>query len=356
MGGGVPARVIYWCGWLDSQMVAVSKDMSQLMDAFPDSLAFGISTHHTIALHPFTRRFGVHPALHPAARPLIRLLERRFDVNHVYTGLADWHFLSVLGRRPIILTVTQRGNPGDSSLLRKVHHVVAESEMLADDARAAGVPDDRISVRYPGVNLTAFPAAPPPPRNGTWRCVFASSPENLSEVESKGLGLLIELARLEPTFNLTVLWRPFSQRSDEALEAVRGGAPPNVTFKPGRIPRIQNEYAKAHFVVAPFKSAGKPTPNSVLEGLATGRPGLVSDYTDLGDLLEREQAGVKFSPVIEDLRRGFDHLCQNYERLQSNCRSCAARHFSLDDVVSHYASAYESAAAGDGSLAIGSSR
>ena len=356
MGGGVPARVIYWCGWLDSQMVAVSKEMSQLMDAFPDSLAFGISTHHTLALHPFTRRFGVHPALHPAVRPLIRLLERRFDVNHVYTGLADWHFLSVLGRRPIILTVTQRGNPGDTSLLRNVHHVVAESETLADDARAAGVPNHRISVRYPGVDLAAFPAAPPPPTNGVWRCVFASSPENLSEVESKGLGLLIELARLEPTFNLTVLWRPFGRRSDDALVAVRADAPPNVTFKPGRISRIQDEYAQAHFVVAPFKTVGKPAPNSVLEGLATGRPGLVSDYTDIGDLLEREQAGVKFTPIIDDLRRAFHQLCEDYDRRQSNCRPCAERHFNLDDVVRHYASAYHTAAASDGGLATGSSR
>jgi glycosyltransferase involved in cell wall biosynthesis len=325
------------------------------MDAFPASLAFGISTHYTIAWHPFTRRFGVHPSLHPAVRPIIRLLERRFDVNHVYTGLADWHFLSVLGRRPIILTVTQRGNPGDRSLLRKVHHVVAESETLAEDARSAGVPNDRISVRYPGVDLTAFPAAPPPSVNGVWRCVFASSPESLSEVESKGLALLIELARLEPTFNLTVLWRPFSHRSDEALAAVRADAPANVTFKPGLIPGMHKEYAEAHFVVAPFKTVGKPAPNSVLEGLATGRPALVSDFTDLGDLLEREQAGVRFTPAIDDLRRAFHHLCRNYDRLQSNCRSCAERHFNLDDVVGHYASAYQ-AAAREGGQAAGSSR
>jgi glycosyltransferase involved in cell wall biosynthesis len=355
MGGGVPTRVIYWCGWLDSQMVAVSKEMGQLMDAFPDSLAFGISTHHTIAVHPFTRRFGVHPALHPAVRPIIRLLERRYDINHVYTGLADWHFLSVLGRRPIILTVTQRGNPGDGRLLRKVHHVVAESETLAADARRAGVANHKISVRYPGVDLAAFPEAPPPPRNGVWRCVFASSPEDLSEVESKGLALLIELARLEPAFNLTVLWRPFGQHSDHALEAVRADAPANVTFKPGRAPRIQNEYAQAHFVVAPFKTVGKPAPNSILEGLATGRPGLVSAYTDLGDLLEREAAGVKFTPVVDDLRRAFHHLCENYERLQSNSRSCAERHFDLDDVVRHYATAYQ-AAAGESAAAAGHSR
>jgi glycosyltransferase involved in cell wall biosynthesis len=354
MGGGVPARVIYWCGWLDSQMVAVSKEMTQLMHAFPASVAFGVSTHHTIALHPFARRFGVHPALHPAVRPVMRLLERCFDVNHVYTGLADWHFLSVLGRRPIILTVTQRGNPGDPGLLRRVHHVVAESESLAADARAAGVPDDRISVRLPGVDLAAFPATPPPPRDGTWRCVFASSPEDLSEVESKGLGLLLELARREPTFHLDVLWRPFSKRSDEALAAVRAGAPANVTFKPGRVARIQDEYAQAHFVVAPFKTVGKPAPNSVLEGLAIGRPGLVSDYTDLGGLLEREQAGVRFAPAIDDLQRAFHHLRDNYDRLQSNCRSCAERLFNFDDVVRHYASTYEMTAAGQRRVAIGS--
>jgi len=332
--------VIYWCGWLDPQMVAVSKEMGQLMRAFPRSLAFGISTHYTVAFHPSSRRYGVHPSLHPFVRPAMRILERRFDINHVYTGLSDWHFLRVLGRRPIVLTVTQRGAPADTSLLAKVSHVVAESASLADEAQRAGVPRERISVRYPGVDLADFTVGPPPPGE-PWRCVFASSPENVSEIHTKGLDLLIELARVEPSFHLTVLWRPFGPASDEALRVARTGAPPNVEFRAGRSVRIQDEYARAHFSVAPFRTVGKPAPNSVIEALAMGRPALVSDYTDLGGILEREGAGMRFSSTIEDLRRAYRDLLENYDTLQAGSRPCAERHFSLDAVVRHYARVYD---------------
>ena len=322
-------------------MVAVSKEMHQLMRAVPQSLAFGLSPHYAVAFHPSTRSYGVHPSLHPFVRPAMRLLERRFDINHVFTGLGDWHFLSVLGRRPIVLTLTQRGKPADGRLLSKVAHVVAESDSLAEEAFEAGVARDRISVRYPGVDLAEFAATPPPPINGVWKCVFASSPENLSEVETKGLGLLIELARVEPSFALTVLWRPFGPESDKALSAVTSEIPPNVRIIAGRMDRIQDCYRDAHFSIAPFRTVGKPCPNSVIEALAVGRPALVSDYTDLAPLLEREQAGIQFAPTIDDLRRAYDDLRANYGRLQSASRHCAERHFNLAGMLQHYMTIYD---------------
>lgn len=337
-------RVIYWCGWLDERMVAVSKEMSLLMRAFPRSLAFGVSAHYTVALRPWARQYGVHVSLHPFVRPLLRVLERSCDINHVYTGLSDWHFLSILGRRPIVLTVTQRGAPADPALLGKVTHLVAESDTLADVAVAAGVARHRVSVRYPGVDLSEFRPMPPPDRDGTWKCVFASSPENAEEVSSKGLDLLLELARCEPSFDLTVLWRPFGPASDQALRGVLAQCPPNVHIATGRVDRIQDCYAQAHFSVAPFRTAGKPSPNSVLEALAVGRPALVSDHTDLGPILEREHAGLRFSPTIEDLQRAYRDLRSNYAALQAASRACAERHFDLEAVLRHYAGVYETVA------------
>jgi glycosyltransferase involved in cell wall biosynthesis len=341
VGGGVSKRLIYWCGWLDPQMVAVSKEMGYLMHAFPRSLAFGISTHYSVVCHPFARRYGVHPAFHPVVRPLMRLLERRADINHVYTGLSDWHFLSVLGQRPIVLTITQRGRPDDATLLAKVAHVVAESDTLGEEAHAAGVARSRISVMYPGVDLATFTAEDPPPFDGVLKCVFASSPENTSEIHTKGLDLLIELARLEPSLELTILWRPFGPSSDEALAAVKAKSPPNVRIEVGRVERMRDRYRQAHFSVAPFRTVGKPVPNSVIEALAVGRPALVSDFTDLGPILERERAGVRFSPTVDDLRRAYSDLRATYQTLQARSRSCAERHFSLDSVVRHYAQVYE---------------
>jgi glycosyltransferase involved in cell wall biosynthesis len=344
MGGGVQTRVIYWCGWLDPQMVAVSKEMCQLMQAFPKSMAFGVSSHHRLAFHPWQHRFGVHQALYPLMKWSLPYLERRFDLNHVYTSLADWHFLNVLGQRPIVLTVTQRGVPADGRLLRKVRRVVTESEALAEDARSAGVPDDRVSVIYPGVDLETFRAVPPPPV-GRWKCLFASSPENMAEVHTKGLDLLLQLAERDPSFELVVLWRPFGPGSDDALREIRARCGTNVQIHAGRVANIHEFYAASHFVVAPFRNVGKPCPNSVLEGLAVGRPALVSESVDIGCFLERERVAVRFPCTIEGIQGAFVTMCREYTTLQANSRSCAVAHFDLAQLIRRYSDVYDIALA-----------
>jgi glycosyltransferase involved in cell wall biosynthesis len=153
--------------------------------------------------------------------------------------------------------------------------------------------------------------------------------------------LLLELARREPALELTVLWRPFGPESDDALRTVQTMAPPNVHVVPGRVDRIQESFRAAHFVVAPFRSVGKPVPNSVLEALAVGRPALVSDFTDLGGLLERAGAGLGFRPTIDSLGEAFDRLRSQYAELQASARSCAERHFSLTAVVRQYGGVYD---------------
>jgi hypothetical protein len=157
---GVPVRVSYWTGWLDPQMVAVSKEVHQLMRRFPGSCAFGISTHYSLKMSFRDRSFGIHPRFYQLLRPFLGALERRFDVSHVYTSLGDWHFLNALGHRPIVLTLTQQGAPANAELLKKLCHVVAETEQLADAAIRQGVPVQKVSVVYPGVDLELFVPSP----------------------------------------------------------------------------------------------------------------------------------------------------------------------------------------------------
>jgi glycosyltransferase involved in cell wall biosynthesis len=204
-------------------------------------------------------------------------LESRFDVSHVYTSLGDWHYLQTLGGRPILLTTTESAARPCAGIRERVAHVVAESERLRDDAIAAGMPPDRVTVIYPGVDLARYRPAPPPPL--PWKCLFASSPENEGEIQSKGVDLLLELARERPDLQITFLWRPFGKRSAQALKIVRAANLQNVTVVAGRVSNIEDYYLDHHFTIAPFRTRGKPCPNSILEGLACGRPALVSRTT-----------------------------------------------------------------------------
>jgi glycosyltransferase involved in cell wall biosynthesis len=337
-------RIGYYCGWLDPEMVAVSKEVFQLLNHFPGSFAFGVCDRYLVTLSLARRSFGVHTRFYALFRQAMRFLERRFDVSHVYTGLQDWHFLNALGRRPIVLTMTQRGDSPAPELLRKVAHVVAETEPLAAAAVRAGIPEERVSLIYPGVDLAQYQPAPPPPQ--PWKGLFASSPENEEEIYTKGVDLLLDLATLEPGLELTLLWRPFGSASDRALARVVERGLANVRVVRGRIPDMHRFYEQFHFTVAPFRSVGKPCPNSILESLAAGRPVLVSDYVDIGGLVEREGAGLSFARTAEELRRAFHRMCMHYASLQPGARRCAERWFDLRHTLRAYEDVYERVANG----------
>ena len=127
---------------------------------------------------------------------------------------------------------------------------------------------------------------------------------------------------------------------------VRARGLTNVRIIRGRIADIHQLYGRFHFVVAPFRSVGKPCPNSILEGLACGRPALVSRFIDVADLLAREGAAVAFEPTAEGIVAAFHALSDRYEALQRNARACAERHFDLEHTVASYAAIYRRVGAG----------
>lgn len=323
-------------------MVAVSKEIHQLRGRFTRSSQFALGSHHVIACSLARRAFGVHMSMYPIARCLIPAIERLFDLSHVFTGLADWHFLNVLGKRPIVLTVTQDGRPSVLRLLRKLSHVAAESEQLAQLAIELGVPKEKVSVVYPGVDLQAFRETPPSPAP-PWRILFASSPENSSEIITKGVDLLLELAAAEPQADVTILWRPFGQRSRAALKNVKARGLSNVRVVYGRVNDIGRYFAETHVVVAPFRTVGKPTPNSVLEGLASGRPAIVSHRVDIGSVLESEKAGIWCEATGPEFIGAFRRLRDNYPAFQRNARACAEKHFDLEVMLYKYDEIYRTA-------------
>jgi glycosyltransferase involved in cell wall biosynthesis len=340
----MPLRISYWTGWLDPQMVAVSKEVFQLLRRFPGSRAFGISPHYWLKWSRSESAFGIHPAFYPFFRQVMPFLERRFDVSHVYTSLGDWHFLNGLGERPILLTLTQNSPPAAAELLSKVRCVAAESEPLAVAAIAAGIPAERVEVIYPGVDLDLFREFPPP--SLPWKCLFASSPENADEIHTKGVDLLLDLASQEPALEITLVWRPFGRRSHTALDFVHRAGLANVRILEGRVADMHRLYGQHHFTVAPFRRVGKPCPNSILESLACGRPALVSRFVDIGSLLESEGAGITFPQTKEGLREAFAALRDCYDALQKAARPCAEKYFDLRQTVARYSGIYGRLAGG----------
>lgn len=341
MDGIVRMRISFWAHWLDPLMVAVSKEMLELVRHFPGSYAFGVSPRYVLKMSYAHRTFGVHTRLYPLFRYVMPRLEQQFDVSHIYTTLADWYFLNALGRRAIVLTLTAHSQGVHAHLLGKIAHAVAQSEQLADSAVQHGIPADRVSIVYPGVNLDLFNAKAPLEAGKVWKCLFASSPENTQEIYTKGVDLLLDLAACEPNLEITILWRPFGPQSDLALQEVQKRRLPNLVIHRGRITDIHRFYGQFHFTIAPFRTVGKPCPDSIVESLASGRPVLVSRYVDIADLLEQEGCGLSFEQTVNGIREAFALLCARYQSLCHHARVCAEKYFNIQNTIQAYKEIYQ---------------
>src|SRR5207249_11559388 len=132
-----------------------------------------------------------------------------------------------------------------------------------------------------------------------------SSPTDPAEAAGRGIDLLVELARRDPSVEVELLWRPWGA-ADAMIAAVRRGAPPNVRISCEDVPNMAAAYARVHAVAAPFaRDVGKPCPNSLIEGLAAGRPAIATAEVGISALLDREGAGVRVERTIEGLAAGL---------------------------------------------------
>jgi len=300
-------------------------------------------------------RFGVdlrqRRVLVPTGRPNLAVVamaavERLGQVSHVFNALDGWLFLRALGGRTVLYTVTTAGEPTprDRELLARVSLFVAETEPLAGTLAAAGVEPSRIRVVYPGVDLDAFEPAPPV-SDGPFTVVFASTPADARDIDRRGIPLLADVARRMPDVRFTMLWRRWGHQAD-ARGALEGLAlPANVIVRWGDVADMAHEYRRAHATVACFAlGGGKSAPNSVIEGLACGRPTVVTDTVGLAPLVARTGAGVVTARDADALADGVEHLRRRYEAYARRARPVAEEWFDVRRFSTDYARFYRALA------------
>jgi len=242
------------------------------------------------------------------------------------------------------LTVVIPGPPLPPALYDKVALFVVESERLARSLALAGVAPDRIRTIYPGVDLARFrPTAPPP---GRFRLLFASTPADPAEFPARGIPLLVELARRRPDVEVVFLWRRWGDQ-DAARRALGELRPPdNVTSEWGDVPDMAAALHRVHAVAACFApDFGKSCPNSVVEGLACGRPALLADTCGIADLVTRERAGRCAPRTADALAEALDELRADHAAYAARARALAERHFDQAAFVRDYADVYEAVGA-----------
>jgi glycosyltransferase involved in cell wall biosynthesis len=321
--------VTYWTGIWEPGREALSKEVAWLRrELSPGSPVVAFSPQPT-ALLIGERVLRINARRWVLLRSAAATIEWTGSVTHMFGGVDAAHFLHVLGRRPILFTVAIPGRPLEPALYGKVGRFVAESGAIAADLASAGISADRIELIHPAVNLARY--APHPAPQGRFRVLFASTPSNLLEMDSRGIGLLIELARVRPDIEVLVLWRQWG-RVDEARQLIESRRPPaNFRVEQRDAVDMPEVYRSAHATVCCFEAGiGKSAPNSVVEGLAAGRPALVTDTCGIGALIAHWGAGVVTLRTVEGLARGVDDLRRSYDDASARARRLAESEF--DDV------------------------
>jgi glycosyltransferase involved in cell wall biosynthesis len=348
VGGDVSARVTYWTGIWDPAREAHSQLIAQLRGArIPRRRVVSFSNGQRSWWRPRDNVYRLSGRRWWTMRLLAPLVERLGDINHLFGSLESWHLLRVVGRRPTLFTVTMPGAGLDPALYRKVSFFAAETEELAARLSALAIDRQRIAVVYPGVDLRRF-APTPPPSGAPFRLLFASSPAAASEFAARGIPLLVELARRVADVEVLIPWRCWDAPA-EAVAALRALDPPDNFRVVRRDFADMNEvYRECHATVIAYRQGfGKSVPHSILEGLACGRPALVSDSCGIAPLIAARGAGVVVPRDIASLVAGVAVLRDTLHTCAAGAHALAQECFGLERCREQYERLYQQLAAGD---------
>jgi glycosyltransferase involved in cell wall biosynthesis len=333
-------RIAYWTSGFEPEMEAISGEVAVLRRRFRSSISWGLSHRHWVLLS-WRRGYCLNPRLHLLFRGITRLLEPTFQLNHIFGTLGDWFYLQGSRRRPTVLTAVMMSDPVQQPLLDRVDRFVAECPMGRDSLQRMGFDKERVRLIFPPVDLHRFTPAPEPP--GPFTVLFASSPEEATWLEARGIPQLLEAAALRPNMRFRLLWRPWGNSLPRLRQMLAQRELHNVELVVGRFADMVGQYRAAHATVAPFTRMRqcKSAPNSLVESLACGRPVVVSPQVGLAELVQEGRAGISSEVSGQALADSFDRIQADWSAFSSGARRLAERWFATERFLEAYHNLYQ---------------
>jgi glycosyltransferase involved in cell wall biosynthesis len=141
---------------------------------------------------------------------------------------------------------------------------------------------------------------------------------------------------------MVLCWRAWGD-TDAAARALRAlSPPPNLKLARSGPNGMPDLFRSAHAVVCAYTPGfGKSAPNSILEGLACGRPALVTEGCAVGEMIAAGGAGVVVPRSSERLAAGIETLRASYAAFASSARRLAETRFDQARFCAEYGALYE---------------
>jgi len=288
-----------------------------------------------------------------------------FDIVHTY-GLYDMlgpavgrycrkfgvpYFVEPLGMtRPIDRGFLLKGiwRRLASNYLGQASKWIATSELEREDLRAAGVPSQKVLLRFNGIDREEFNKLPP----------FGAFRKSVGIPDDERL--ILFLGRLIPRKGADLLIEALPQISDGRIKLVIAGpegesgylaflrdkaqtlgVDQRVLF-PGPLYEDSQKAAFVDATVFALPSRYENFGNTVAEAIACGTPVVVSDRCGIAPLVD-QRAGLVTAYDSKALARTLDELLSNptlYQRLRSGCRQ-VAEEISWEGLVRGMQDSYE---------------
>ncbi len=286
---------------------------------------------------------------------LRRLLgEGRFDLVHANEPHALTAAWLAGAHRHVPVVVSRRvgypltGYPLSLARYRASSRVIAISHWVAENVAVSGLPKEKISVVYEGVEIPAVPTAEER-RRARERWGAKEETQLLGSIgvflPDKGHELLIRAlailrAELPRVRLLLVGDGPLKPRLERVARGLGVG---NAVLFPGFVKDIEAVYMALDVFLFPSRFEGLGT--SLLAAMSYGVPSIALDRCAFGEIIEQERSGLLVSePGVTEMRSAIAAILGDADlarRLGRAARQRVIQKFSADEMVEGTLRVYE---------------
>lgn len=328
--------VAFWVKGYQPECEGWSKEVRLLHHHFPRSFIHNLSFDLEFRLE---RQLVSYPDRFHLLKTAIPPLEARCELSHVYSFCDESFYSRILHLRPRIITAVGPGAGGEISKFHlRFDHVVVECERDQQAYRAAGVPEDRLSLVYPPSELGAVP--PRSEDQGRPVVLWSSTPYTFDDFQGRGGDLILGCANRLPQVDFIVVCR--GDTAPQVRATVEGLGLANVEVTCG-IVDMGALLARADLSIIPYRNGNyKSCPTSMVESISAGRPVVVTPHVGAHDLVVSTGCGMVVESSAEALAAGVSEILTGMDGYSAACEKTAGEYFSCSRFIKAYEEIYSS--------------